>query len=199
MNQTTAMKACRLCRETKPLDDFHRMKSSPDGRQYRCKTCALEVAKRYDKANIERRRISAQARRNENPEDARQRLRDWRALNPDRDRELRRIWRNANPEKASAAIQRWWKAHPDKRAFYDRQRRAILAGATIGPVDLDALWTGTCGICREPLDQTRRHPDPLSQSLDHIIPLILGGSHEQSNLQWTHLRCNIRKGARLTA
>ena len=46
------MKACRLCRETKPLDDFHRMKSSPDGRQYRCKTCALEVAKRYTTRRI---------------------------------------------------------------------------------------------------------------------------------------------------
>lgn len=35
----------------------------------------------------------------------------------------------------------------------------------------------------------------MSKSLDHIVPLAKGGTHEQSNLQWTHLVENLQKGA----
>ena len=61
----------------------------------------------------------------------------------------------------------------------------------------DSLWTGACGICSRPMDRDLRHPDPFSKSIDHIIPLALGGTHEAANLQWAHLICNIRKGARM--
>ena len=33
------MKACAKCSETKPLDDFHRQPSGPQGRHSYCKTC----------------------------------------------------------------------------------------------------------------------------------------------------------------
>lgn len=35
----------------KPLDGFHRLSSSPDGRQPRCKSCACEVARNWYLAN----------------------------------------------------------------------------------------------------------------------------------------------------
>ena len=37
----------------------------------------------------------------------------------------------------------------------------------------------------------------LAAAEHHIIPLALGGTHEAANLQWAHLICNIRKGARM--
>lgn len=57
-------------------------------------------------------------------------------------------------------------------------------------------WTGTCGICRGKIDRTRKFPDPLSKSVDHIVPVSLGGSDELENLQWACLRCNLSKGNR---
>lgn len=39
------LKTCKDCQESKPLEDFHRMTKSPDGRQYRCKTCVRELEK----------------------------------------------------------------------------------------------------------------------------------------------------------
>lgn len=33
------MKTCSTCKETKPLDDFHRMSRAADGRQSKCKPC----------------------------------------------------------------------------------------------------------------------------------------------------------------
>lgn len=36
-------------------------------------------------------------------------------------------------------------------------------------------------------------------NLDHIIPLVLGGSHTYANTQCLCLKCNLRKGARMAA
>lgn len=54
----------------------------------------------------------------------------------------------------------------------------------------------TCYLCGETIDYNLKYPDPMSQSLDHVVPLIAGGSHTRDNLAYTHLRCNVRKGAR---
>lgn len=53
-----------------------------------------------------------------------------------------------------------------------------------------------CGICGERVDMKLRHPDRLSPSVDHILPVALGGSNEESNLQLSHLICNLTKQAR---
>ena len=54
--------------------------------------------------------------------------------------------------------------------------------------------SGKCGICNEPIDTSLRHPDPMSLSLDHIVPRSKGGGHSAANLQASHLSCNVRKG-----
>jgi hypothetical protein len=50
-----------------------------------------------------------------------------------------------------------------------------------------------CGICRRRISKKRRWPDSLCVSLDHIIPLSLGGPHTRANTRATHLRCNVRR------
>jgi 5-methylcytosine-specific restriction endonuclease McrA len=39
----------------------------------------------------------------------------------------------------------------------------------------------------------------MSASVDHIIPLVLGGEHSMANVQAAHLVCNLRKGDRLNS
>ena len=51
----------------------------------------------------------------------------------------------------------------------------------------------TCGICGGSVDRVLEWPDPLSVSLDHIVPLSRGGSHTYDNVQCAHLSCNIQK------
>lgn len=53
-----------------------------------------------------------------------------------------------------------------------------------------------CGICDQPIDTDLNHPDPLSASVDHILPRAHGGSHDLANLQLAHLRCNLIKQQR---
>lgn len=53
-----------------------------------------------------------------------------------------------------------------------------------------------CGICGLHIDRNLAHPDPMSASVDHIIPLARGGLHAMANVQAAHLNCNVRKGSR---
>lgn len=54
-----------------------------------------------------------------------------------------------------------------------------------------------CGICDDPVARNLEYPDPMSVSLDHVIPLSRGGGHLPDNVQCSHLVCNVRKGARV--
>lgn len=53
-----------------------------------------------------------------------------------------------------------------------------------------------CQICASPIDRSLRHPHPWSPTIDHIVPLVRGGSDEPSNLQAAHMTCNASKGDR---
>lgn len=53
---------------------------------------------------------------------------------------------------------------------------------------------GLCGICKEPIDLRLQYPDRQCLSIDHIVPVSLGGTNLQSNLQPSHLICNSKRG-----
>jgi 5-methylcytosine-specific restriction endonuclease McrA len=42
----------------------------------------------------------------------------------------------------------------------------------------------------------RAYPDPLSASVEHVIPRSLGGGDDLANLRLSHLHCNTSRGAR---
>jgi hypothetical protein len=79
-------------------------------------------------------------------------------------------------------------------------RRAVTQGAlvveTFAPTEVFQRDNWLCGLCGEPVDQTLKYPDPMSASLDHVIPISLGGEHSRANTRCSHLICNIRRGNR---
>ena len=78
----------------------------------------------------------------------------------------------------------------------DYRERAKRYGVRYEPVSRLKVYERDgwrCGICSEPIDRDLEHPDPRSVSLDHIVPLSLGGPHIAGNCQPAHLRCNIMK------
>ena len=55
-----------------------------------------------------------------------------------------------------------------------------------------------CGICGLPVDKSIKYPDPMSPTVDHIIPIAKGGHpSDLANLQLAHRCCNRKKGADL--
>lgn len=75
----------------------------------------------------------------------------------------------------------------EHRTQFEKNRRKIL------------LTQDVCGICGKPVDKNLRWPNPLSPTVDHIIPLDKGG-HPSSleNLQLAHFICNRQKSDRIT-
>lgn len=81
----------------------------------------------------------------------------------------------------------------------DYRHRAKRFGVAFEEVDKFGVFERDgwiCGICAEPVSKALSYPDPMSVSLDHVIPLSRGGGHVESNVQCSHLSCNVQKGAR---
>ncbi len=115
-----------------------------------------------------------------------QRLRTarWREANPDRLRETERRWRTENAELVREK---------------NRRRRARLVDAYVSPIDLNSIWdrdNGLCGVCGDDIDLSLAWPHRLSVTVDHVVALANGGTHEPDNVQLAHAACNSRKGAR---
>lgn len=53
----------------------------------------------------------------------------------------------------------------------------------------------TCRLCGKPVDRDAEVPEHLAPTLDHIVPLALGGDHSYANVQCAHFICNARKSA----
>jgi hypothetical protein len=82
----------------------------------------------------------------------------------------------------------------------DQRRRAQMRSN--GPIEsFDIYEIGErdnwlCGICCDashPVDPTRKRPDPLAPSIDHITPVSRGGDHTRGNVQISHWFCNQEK------
>lgn len=75
---------------------------------------------------------------------------------------------------------------PGVRGVYESHRKKILAAASV------------CAICGRPLDKSLKYPDPMSPTVDHIIPIAKGGHPtDLNNLQAAHRCCNRAKSDRL--
>ena len=84
-------------------------------------------------------------------------------------------------------------------AYNSKIRRARVREAKIKPVYFHDIYkrdNGICQICNKPVYLNRGKYHPLSATLDHIIPLVKGGSHEPGNIQLAHRICNMKKGTK---
>lgn len=104
-----------------------------------------------------------------------------------------------SPCKACRAIRgkQYRKANPPRtRSDKNRRRRALERAArserytAIEIADRDG-WV--CQICRSRIGRTLQFPHPRSLSIDHIVPLAVGGDDTRVNVQAAHFRCNAAK------
>lgn len=55
----------------------------------------------------------------------------------------------------------------------------------------------TCWLCEQRVDQDLPDDHPRRASLDHVIPVALGGTGTDDNLRLAHAACNTHRGATL--
>lgn len=81
----------------------------------------------------------------------------------------------------------------------DRDRRHIMRGHPEcgSPYHDCGQKHPDCGICGEPIDYELPYLDPWEFVVDHVVPVIAGGSDTLPNKQAAHRCCNRDKSDRL--
>lgn len=72
-----------------------------------------------------------------------------------------------------------------------RKRDAYVAD--VWRADIQARDKGMCQLCGTRVRFDKQAPHPLSPTIDHIIPIACGGTHEPRNAQLAHFLCNSTK------
>lgn len=185
-----ALKACTKCGATKPASDFYKDARKLDGLQAHCKECHKATNSKWYSANQDKCKQASAKWRAENPEKHKASKSKWEAENTERIRVHKAEYHAANKEKFKASNKAWHAAHPEARRIRQNNRRArkIEAGGSLSKGLADKLFAkqrGKCACCGKPLGD--------NYHLDHIMPLALGGTNTDDNIQLLRSRCNIQK------
>lgn len=159
----------------------------------KCKPCIAERSRKYRISNqeiiLERKRKYYEANR----EKALERQKKYQQANCEKVAEYQRLYREANHDKAINYQREYHKANPEKSKIGRRNRRAKIKGngGKLSPdiiKTLMALQNGKCACCHASLNN--------GHHLDHIMPLKLGGTNTDGNVQLLTPSCNLRKSAK---
>ncbi|WP_192379537.1 HNH endonuclease signature motif containing protein [Rhodococcus rhodochrous] len=189
------------------MTDFHRRSKSKDGRQNRCKPCAISTAK----ASVDRNRETVREYQKRYGQEKREQLAAYRsayyrknrtqllARYKEKYRENRDVIRartmayyENNRERHAENARRWRAANPEREKLrYTRgnaRRRAWKAANPHIPYTLEQLrqrldyYGGLCWVCRS-----------VGVEVDHVKPVSKGGPEMLANLRPICPPCNKRK------
>lgn len=167
------------------------------GAHGRCKPCARKNASEWQRANPERAKARQAAWCAANPDRKKEHGAEWRAANKQRKLELNRNWYERNREeirKKAREMDRVWYAENNEKArlIYQNKRAKRRAAGVLSleiTKTLMRLQKGKCACgCKQPLGN--------DYHIDHIMPIALGGSNTDDNVQLLRSKCNLQKGAK---
>jgi 5-methylcytosine-specific restriction endonuclease McrA len=118
---------------------------------------------------------------------------------PENIKKRHKEWYDNNTGKARLSTRIWQKANPDRCRSHGHERRSKERGVKVEKFDVSVIYTRdawVCQLCGKKVDRKLRWPNPMSKSLDHIVPISLGGEHSRANIQLAHLKCNLSLGNR---
>jgi hypothetical protein len=130
-------KTCWKCKRDLPLEDFHILRTSPDGRQNICKSCKSELCKERRQSDPRVRESCRKAQQRyvrRKLETDKQGFREWK-------RQHDRKYRAKNRKKIYSVIALWKIENPEKWKAECKTRNAIKSGKLIRP--------NTCSLCGE--------------------------------------------------
>jgi 5-methylcytosine-specific restriction endonuclease McrA len=193
------MKRCNVCGELKLLSEFHKHKLMKDGCANDCKDCSRRRASEWRIKNPERASARKKSWGERNKEWVAAKKREWERNNREKKNRRQRERRLADIDEArkkqTALRQAWRKKHPEKDAEYTHNRRFLVLGngGNIAAQEWKALkefYNHTC-LCFG-----KQEPE-IKLTLDHVTPLILGGTNTIDNVQPLCQSCNSRKSRKI--
>lgn len=185
------MKTCTKCGLTKPISDFGKHAKTRDRLQCHCKQCIKENTAKWAANNPEKVKENNAKWYSVNSEKAKSYSANWRSANKDRVIANRAKYYSENQQKHKISVAKWSAKHPD----YNRIKCSnYRARKNVGKLSKDIaerlfkLQRGKCACCMKPLGD--------DYHLDHIMPLALGGTNTDDNIQLLRASCNNHKRAK---
>jgi 5-methylcytosine-specific restriction endonuclease McrA len=115
----------------------------------------------------------------------------WYIKNRERAIGLNKIWKENNKAHLAVSKKKWSYENPEKNRIYRHTRRARMRNSegthTAQDIkDMHKAQGGCCIYCGVDVGE--------DYHVDHIVPLVKGGSNGKENLQITCPTCNLKKG-----
>lgn len=172
---------CRPCNARRCKERYAIMSNSPEEKEKR---------RQYRLKNAESACLKSKLWRINNPEKKASANKKWAQENQDKVKLSNLKYLNANRELLNAKNLAWAKANPEnaRRAAHARRARKMATGGELSngiSANLFKLQRGKCPCCKQPLGD--------DYHLDHIMPLYLGGSNTDDNIQLLRATCNRQK------
>lgn len=128
-----------------------------------------------------------------NPERGRVAVRKYYEKNKEKINATNKIWKEKNKDHVLEYARNYAKLNPEVKIRSENKRRAKISGAggsiSKGITDkLSKLQKSRCACCKLPLGD--------DYHLDHIMPIALGGTNTDDNIQLLHAKCNMKKHAK---
>lgn len=117
--------------------------------------------------------------------------------------ECRVIWYKQQPDYRDKQRERkksYYQTPNGKRLHRQAKQRRRARKLEVWDEDVDVMvladWQKwKCYLCGKPISKKTKVPDSLSLTLDHLVPLSLGGRHSYANCAAAHFGCNSKKSA----
>lgn len=181
-------KACTICKQIKPLESFGFNKNFKDGRRNTCKNCRKIESASYRARYPEKKKAADKRNYEINGDKIRQRVKKYRLENVEYLKEFHKNYRQSNRNNIAEYKVIWRKRNPEKfKAGLDRRRARKNNAITylVTDKDLRQIMKKPCIYC-----------GAKSEHLEHIIPLVRGGTHGIGNLAGACAWCNLSKGSK---
>jgi 5-methylcytosine-specific restriction endonuclease McrA len=180
------VKKCSKCQETKPFADFGKDSRSKSGLRGHCRTCNAQYAYSWVAKNPDRAKARSKAHYEANKQLYIDRATNWSKNNPDKMQQIRAKTRLKHKDKHAYLIKQWGINNKELKRSYLQKRRALQKQNGVFAVtkkELIKLYNNPCFYCgsREKI------------TIDHIIPIIKGGTHGVGNLTSACKACNSSK------
>lgn len=182
------MRSCRVCGQELPSWMFPVDRSRQDGLRTICKPCAQAATARWRAANPDKAKWKPGSGKRW-PRPAWKR-RDYYRRHRDAVLARNRGSYERHRGKHASRVAEYRAANPDKlrlwRKVWNARRRAV---GRLTPADVTAVferWGHACIYCGT--------PDELT--IDHVVPIVRGGTNDPRNLRPACMKCNRRKNAK---